>query len=341
MTTRPLSVALKSYDGVAEAYAASWSAQDGDFYSSPAWLHVLGQAFPSFQLKVFEISHGGDVVAWLPVAKTRASRLVTLPLSPAVDFVVVHPGDHVAELEASVLAAAASFAGKFEFRTRSSGGTPDSKYFSSVYAGLLASGGKFRFATNAKRNIKKARAAGVTSETSDDYDLMWEFLNRTRKRQGSPMYPRSLLSALKRLHANGSPIELRFARTAGGRAISGIILFHDARKSTYAFGANSEDRELLATGGNALLFADTIERCYASGRDIFDFGITPKFNEGLIRFKDQFGATQSTATIYEVNARKGGLSREGAVTRLASAVLRNMPDGLYRGLSPQLFRRLM
>lgn len=344
MSEGALRVTLKAYDDLADRYSKAWVANGAsDFYSSPAWIAVLQRTFSHIELQAFEITAGSDVAGWLAVARTRGRRCVSLPLSPAVDFVPADPTVPADSLLAAVQAYAVGESIALEYRSRvSTADAPqDAEYFTSVYAGLQSSAGRLQFATNAKRNVKKAKAAGVHSADSDDFDLMWEFLQRTRRRQGTPMYPRSLLAALKALHAEGGPVTLRFARTSDGQPISGVILLEDRQRTTYAFGASCEDKALLATGGNALLFSDSIMRSYEAGKDIFDFGITPRINEGLVRFKEQFGARNTPAAIFRTNPSTRSLSRSGTAVKIASRVLQSMPDPLYRAFSPLLFNRLV
>lgn len=345
MTSGRIEVSLVDYRASEGVYRNAWVQSGGrDFYHSPAWLEILKETVPALRMSVFEFRRAdGTVAAWLPVTRNRFGKYVSLPMSPGVDF--LFSGETGADpiLMAALFDAADKQGLRFEYRSRSqaTAGHASSDYFSSMLNGLQRGGEHLGFSSNVRRNIKKAKACGVVVKESDNFDLMWEFLHRTRRRQGSPMYPAGLKQALQKAQADGAPIRLLFSCSKDGSEISGIILFEDRSKITYAFGANCEDKELLSTGANFVLFAHCIDDAIARGVDVFDFGITPRDNMGLVRFKEQFGVESKPATILRSQSVGAGVKRSGRAVTLVSNALRTVPDPVYRRFSPFLFQLLV
>jgi lipid II:glycine glycyltransferase (peptidoglycan interpeptide bridge formation enzyme) len=64
--------------------------------------------------------------------------------------------------------------------------------------------------------------------------------------------------------------------------------------AVYKYGCSDEHYHNLA--GMPFLFWKVITECRAEGAEILDFGRTEPENEGLLRFKDQFGTVRRKIT---------------------------------------------
>jgi CelD/BcsL family acetyltransferase involved in cellulose biosynthesis len=340
-----LDAELVAYADQKEAYRALYASYGSSrFYTSPDWVELLQQAFPRLTMLVVRCTDGALTRAMFPIAQING-RLLALPLTPQLSMIAC--GTQNAEEREAACRAISGFFSRAsksaelrvaDFVDPEGTAEQSSAYVTSVLS--LADAQEKHWSENARRSVKRASKAGVRVEESDDFDLMWEFVCRTRRRQGTPLYPRRLFDGLARLHGQGAPVQLYFSRTASGEAISGIVIFKEPDRIFYAFGASCEDETLLSSRGNFLLFAEALRRAREEGKACFDFGISPSGNTGLIRFKEQWGAVSRPSPRLLFGRRKRA-AREGALARLASSCIRLCPSPIYRRFTPFLFERIV
>src|SRR5262249_12505979 len=90
-------------------------------------------------------------------------------------------------------------------------------------------------------------------------------------------------------------IEISVARK-NGAAVAAILSLSHRATVVYKYGCSDEKHHNL--GGMPFLFWKLIERSKATGAETLDFGRSDLDNEGLMTFKDRFGAKRKALTYY-------------------------------------------
>lgn len=145
-----------------------------------------------------------------------------------------------------------------------------------------------------QRRIKKAEREQLEYESGSSEKLLDEFYDLlliTRRRHQLLPQPRSWFRNLAK-HLK-TDFVVRIARK-DGKAIAAIIALSHRRTAVYKYGCSDEKYHHLA--GMPFLFWKVITECRAEGAEILDFGRTEPENEGLLRFKDQFGTVRQRIT---------------------------------------------
>lgn len=193
--------------------------------------------------------------------------------------------------------------------------------------------------------VRRARRSGivVTREVSaahieDFYRLQLE----TRRRQGSPMYPRRFFRNLFESFAGTSRLLLYLAYR-GARPVSGSIFYRFGEESIYAYSASVSDREIKRLGANELLMHTALADSFEAGMRRVDFGISPLSTPGLRAFKEKWrGESRPLAySYYPAGGAEAGIDRSGRGVRAVSTCLRRMPAWAFQRLSPPLLKRVV
>ena len=149
----------------------------------------------------------------------------------------------------------------------------------------------------------------------------------TRRRHGVPPQPRSWFRNL--IDRFGEALQIRLA-FKGDQPIAGILTLRHKNSLVYKYGCS--DAESNNLGGMHLLFWRAIQEAKASGLQQFDLGRSDTDNQGLITFKDRWGAKQSTLNYFRHAGSGRSLSdpkrsKAGWKSRLAKEVFARAPNG--------------
>ena len=174
-----------------------------------------------------------------------------------------------------------------------SGFAPSCAYFSHVLDLSGSSEALFRgfHKDCVQRKIKRAERELLTYESGNSEDLLGKFyrlLVTTRRRQHLPPQPRSWFRHLSRAFGNKLQVRLAYHR---GRPVASILTIKYGSTVTYKYGAS--DVRYSNLGGTALLFWKTIQEAQQEGMTQFDLGRSDVDNEGLIKFKEHWGAQRA------------------------------------------------
>jgi hypothetical protein len=153
-----------------------------------------------------------------------------------------------------------------------------------------------------ERNIKKAREAGIIVKESEDYVSYWDILERNlmTKHDSVPVHTVAEIHSLQ----NRFPENIRlFGAYKGGTMLAGVVVYENVRVAHAQYIANSDEGRGI--GALDIVFEHLINECYRD-REYFDFGISNEkdgryLNEGLINYKEGFGARAIVHDFYEVN----------------------------------------
>jgi predicted N-acyltransferase len=145
-----------------------------------------------------------------------------------------------------------------------------------------------------QRKIRRADREGLTyGEGSSDVllDQFYSLFKKTRKRHRLPAQSREWFSNLRECF--GDSLRIRIAYQ-GERPVASILTIRHKDAMTYKYGAS--DSRFNNLGGMHFLFWITIQEAKAAGMRTIDFGRTDDGQQGLITFKNRWGATESQLT---------------------------------------------
>jgi hypothetical protein len=187
-----------------------------------------------------------------------------------------------------------------------------------------------------QRKIRRAEREALCYEEGCSEALLNKFyrlLVLTRRRHHLPPQPikwfQNLITLLR------DQLTIRVA-SHGQRPIASILTLSHRDTLVYKYGCSDPHYHNL--GGMPFLFWKAIQEAKKRGMQVFDFGRSDSTNEGLIRFKDQWGTTRSTLAYGRICARNRHKLAEGRVTQFAKRLFVHMPDGLFIAAGRVLYR---
>jgi CelD/BcsL family acetyltransferase involved in cellulose biosynthesis len=312
-------------------------------FHHPAWLELLHRRYRYPLAAAVVLDGAGRAVAGLPMAlvssRLTGRRLVCLPFSDVCPPLVT--GD--ASEEALELLAATV---ERERRTRDLPlhvcapfpqlAPPVDRYLQHlVELGEGAEASEARFASRARRHVRKAERLGVEIKQRTDQDALEIFYAlhlRTRRRLGVPTQPKAFIRDLAGLFNQG----LGFVAVARleQRPIAAAVFLRSGGTLTYKYGA-SDQRHLHARPNN-LLFARVIRWGCEHGLQTLDLGRTDPGQDGLAAFKRSLGATEETLAYTYCGTPPPPASSH--LERAAGAVIRRTPPAVGRAMGELLYR---
>jgi CelD/BcsL family acetyltransferase involved in cellulose biosynthesis len=271
-------------------------------------------------------------------------RLVSLPFSDHCDPLVEDPEiEH--EILSSVLASAGAHSKYIEIRSRATS-VPgefvpgDSFWFHTLDVRededrLLA-----RFHKDCvRRKIQRAAREELTYEEGTSDRLLAHFsrlLLLTRRRQQLPPQPASWYRNL--IACMGDALKIRVA-FKHDQAVASILTLRHRDTLVYKYGCS--DPAFNNTGGMVLLLWKAVQEASRDGLRELDLGRSDVDNEGLVTFKDRWGATRTRLTYWRhPQTNKSPASASGWKHRVAGRMFQRMPDALLAACGRLLYRHI-
>jgi hypothetical protein len=263
------------------------------------WARVLAHSY-DFTPRYFTLFKGGVFKGCIPVMDVNTllteRRGVSLSFSDYCSSLVGEPGDFQ-ELLNTLLAYGRKCGWKFaEFRGENflADHRPSQTFVHHEL--LLCPDEELMFSRLRKStadNVKKAIREGVQVEFTDSLQGVREYYALhclTRKHHGLPPQP---LRFFKELHDHVIAQGLGFTALArhGGQVVAGVICLHFGRHAMFKYSAYDKRYQHLRPTN--LVFWESIKRCAKEGCDSFSMGRTDPGNEGLLCFKNGWGANRS------------------------------------------------
>ncbi len=269
------------------------------FFHGAAWAKTLADAY-GFRCRYITATSGDELRGLLPIIEARSwlrgTRGVSLPFtdecaplaSPGV------PADSLLEV-----ATREGQARGWKYLELRGGlelldGVPAAVCF---YGHLLrlnipAEDAFANFDSSVQRALRKAERAGVTVEFGTDLEAVRDYYElhcRTRTKHGAPPQPFRFFRALGEHVLQKGQGFIALARH-GRRPIAGAVFLRFGHTAIYKFSA-SDERCQEWRGPNLVLW-QSIRRLIELGARELDFGKTSLTNEGLRRFKRNWGAEE-------------------------------------------------
>jgi hypothetical protein len=187
-----------------------------------------------------------------------------------------------------------------------------------------------------RRKIARAEREGLSYEEGRSESLLEKFhrlLRLTRRRQLSLAPP---LNWFRNLIVHmGDMLKIRLA-FKNGQPIAGILTLCYKSSIVYKYGCS--DRQYNQFGGTPLLFWKTIQEAKLSGCRELDMGRSDWTDPGLIKFKDRWGAAQSTLTYWRYGSRGGEFANVARKAKVVRRIFGFMPDRVLASAGTWLYR---
>jgi hypothetical protein len=189
-----------------------------------------------------------------------------------------------------------------------------------------------------QRRIRRAEREHLSYEKGCSEGLVDDFyrlLMITRRRHHLLPQPRAWF---RNMVACLSPnLDIRLARK-GSTPIAAILTLKHRSTVVYKYGCSDEKLHHLA--GMPFLFWKLIEESKAAGVEQIDFGRTDLENDGLIRFKDQFGTTRRRLNYFRYPESTRGKYPAASELPGTRALFSVLPDSLSSRAGRLLYRHI-
>ncbi|MCX8022629.1 MAG: GNAT family N-acetyltransferase [Syntrophorhabdaceae bacterium] len=324
------------------------SMEEPSFFYTSSWANTLSHAY-GYEPCYFLWSENRKVKALVPFMEIKSPitgiRGVCLPFT---DYCEPYIGDGIDF--GNVFSSIAEFGKKRRWKYMEIRGgethfgkeRPYSTFFGHV---LYLSGDEKRLLKDLKdttrRNIKKAQGEGLQIEILTTEKAVQEFyrLNAmTRKLHGLPPQPPFFFRELYE-HVISKGMGVVVLAFYQNKAIAGALYLHYGDKVIYKYGAS--DRAYQHLRPNNLVMWEAIKWYNGRGYRFFYFGRTETENQGLRRFKLDWGTEEYTIRYYRYDLKKGCfMEKSGDGMKLANTLFRRMPLPLLKTLGRILYRHV-
>lgn len=188
--------------------------------------------------------------------------------------------------------------------------------------------------------INRSKKDGVSiraSSTTADLKYFYQLNQQTKRRLGVPGHP---FAFLRNICSKMDTSTKLYLAELEGQPIAGIITLGFKDTVHYAYAAS--DKRFLIHRPNNLLVWQAIEESCGKSYHYFDFGKTSPDDEGLARFKKQWGTEQKKLYYYYYPRMPNLISanRSGTKYRFVTSLWRRLPLFVTGILSPIAFRHL-
>lgn len=322
--------------------------EEYSFFHSSAWAAVLSQSY-LYTPTYFTLLDNDRIAALLPLMDVRSAltghRGVSLPFSDQCE-----PLFNNKYLFRGVFDQIVEFAKKVGWKSvelRGGEGFLDDAPPCATYFGhtlCLSSNEKDLFSgfkDSNRRNIKKALKEGVEVKILNSFESVTEFValnNITRKYHGLPPQPYYFFKRMYDHIISGNKGSVAIAYYKN-KAIASAVYFHLGDKVVYKYGAS--DRNYQHLRANNLVMWEAIRYYCQEGYKSLCFGRTDTDNEGLRRFKSDWGTQERIIHYYKYDLKRGSfVTSAGKGVKLANKVFNKMPTCLLNFVGSLLYRHV-
>ena len=319
--------------------------QETTFFHTAAWAKVLSESY-RYKPLYFTIIENGKLIGLIPVMEIDSfltgKRGVSLPFTDLCNPIARDPDVFARMFEAVIAHGREAGWKNLEIRGRNAILDKEPSAAQLVVHTLAldpeAAEVSKAFRDSTYRNIRKAQKEGVTvniEQSSAAVAAYYRLHCETRRHHGLPPQPRPFFDKIhEHIIAKGNGfVALALYQ---GQTVSGAIFLNFNGGTIYKYGAS--DKTFQHRRPNNLLIWQAIEWCSESGFRSFHFGRTELENEGLLQFKNGWGATKAGLFYYKYDLRKGRFLSNDSGPESSYRVFKMMPVSLLR-LTGNLFYR--
>jgi CelD/BcsL family acetyltransferase involved in cellulose biosynthesis len=196
--------------------------------------------------------------------------------------------------------------------------------------------------SSTQRKIRRAERESLRYEEGRSTTILncfYDLLLLTRRRHALPPQPMCWFRNL--IDCFGQALKIRIAFRFQQPVAAILTLKH---KDTLVYKYGCSNAHFHALGGLHLLFWRSIQEAKEEGLSVFDLGRSDWEDEGLITFKDRWGAQRSLLTYVRLLAKppKEDLKRLGPdwKERAAKTVFRHLPNPMFRLAGELIYRHI-
>jgi FemAB-related protein (PEP-CTERM system-associated) len=281
------------------------------FFCDEIWLDLLARLYGYSPMLLTSTNSSGLVSGLLPLCYMQSPitgrRLVSLPFSDHCPLLAEDEDSANDLIDQAVRLARDKKVRYLELRTGlsdSAGKRPELlegnlyvRWVFSLTADTDAMWNSLR--KPVQKRVKRSRRLGVDVRLADqrrDIDTYYRLhlLVRSRKHGMPPQSIQFFYALWDTFHASGK-LQLLLAEQEG-RVIAAMILLGSGKTMRCAYSASDDAHLNLAP--NNLLFWKSMEWSGAHGYETLDFGRTARDNQGLMDFKQRWGATMEPLPYY-------------------------------------------
>jgi hypothetical protein len=189
-----------------------------------------------------------------------------------------------------------------------------------------------------QRKIRRAEREELKYEEGNSEALLQKFYGlmvTTRRRQYLPPQPLAWFRGL--IATFGNDLKIRVA-SQGDVPIASILTLSHKRSVVYKYGGSIASLHKL--GGMAFLFWKTIQEAKDNGLEEFDLGRSDNDNQGLIAFKEHWGAIGAVLSYWKYPPPKPAVPRSAWKTNLTRRLIRVAPDSALEAVGTLLYRHI-
>ncbi|MDE3067230.1 MAG: GNAT family N-acetyltransferase [Verrucomicrobiota bacterium] len=195
-----------------------------------------------------------------------------------------------------------------------------------------------RLESSVRRAIRKAEKSGVTTAVSGDLDAMKVFYSlqcKTRKKHGLPPQPFAFFRNIWE-HVVSKDLGVVVVASHQRRPVAAAVHFQLGERAVYKFGAS--DNAFQQLRGANLVMWEAIKWHARHGAKTLHFGRTSIGNEGLRRFKLNWGAQEHKIEYVKYDLRKHAFVTEtDEATGWYNRLFNVLPVGLSRLIGAVLY----
>jgi lipid II:glycine glycyltransferase (peptidoglycan interpeptide bridge formation enzyme) len=182
-------------------------------------------------------------------------------------------------------------------------------------------------ADSIRRKIRRAEREGLILESGNNQSLLTDFFRlhvATRRRHSLPPHPKVWFENLMNCFQDKAII--RIARKQNS-AVAAVLTLENNKTAVYKYGCS--DARFHNTGAMPCVFWSMIQDAKMRGFEQLDLGRTELGNQGLITFKNRWGATAARLIYARFPPRTAVVSAlEDRLVRLAKLVFAHCPESL-------------
>ncbi|MBI5578265.1 MAG: GNAT family N-acetyltransferase [Deltaproteobacteria bacterium] len=286
------------------------SAERATFFHTMAWARVLSESY-SYKPLYFAAIDNGKLTGLIPVMEIDSfltgKRGVSLPFTDICHPIADTPDIFRALMER--LTQHGDSAGWKHIEIKGGGALLDGVPHCAEHCTHILELGRDEdkvqqsFRDSTRRNIRKAYRDGVEVSSQHTAEAMAAFYglhSRTRRRHGLPPQPwRFFARVYEHVLAAGKGVVL--LATHAGKTVAGAVYFFYRDCALFKFGAS--DRDCSHLRANNLVMWEAIRWCCCNGFRSLHFGRTESGNQGLLQFKNGWGAVQGKVAYYRFHLK--------------------------------------
>lgn len=318
------------------------------FFHSANWAQVLIETY-GYSPCYYALLRENKLAVLLPLmqinSRITGKRAVCLPFSDYCFPIINGSIDHRKFLQQVITEGKKAHWKYIEIRGEElspQGILPSSVYYRHTLP--LAAGEEqiySRLRSNYRSKLRKAENNGVKVNIYRSPEALEEYYRlhcKTRKRHGFPPQP---LRFFRKINEHIVSQNLGFMALASlkSRTIAGAVYFQFGNQAIYKFGASDPDYQHLFA--NYLIMWKAIRWAFQNEYREFCFGKTDVGQDGLIQFKDGWGADKQQLKYYRYNLKTGRFLQDQQTSNgRGYFIFRKMPIPILKMAGNLLYRHI-